>query len=73
MALNVVRNETSIEVAPLSVHIGAEIGGVDLTKPLPPEQIQDIKAALVKWKVVFFRNQMLDHDGQRDFPGNSVT
>ena len=67
MALNVVRNESSIEVAPLSVHIGAEIGGVDLTKPLPPEQVQEIKAALVKWKVVFFRNQMLDHDGQRDF------
>jgi len=80
MALNVVGNEPSIEVTPLSVHIGAEIGGVDLTKPLPPEQVKDINAALVKWKVVFFRDQMLDHDGHRDFarqfgdltPGHAV-
>jgi len=46
----------SIDVSPLSIYIGAEIGGVDLTQPLPEEQVRDIRAALLKWRVVFFRS-----------------
>lgn len=67
MALNAAADELSIEVSPLSIHTGAEIGGVDLTKPLPPEQINDIHDALLTWKVVFFRDQLLDHGQHRDF------
>jgi len=52
---------TSIDIRPLSVHAGAEIGGVDLTRPLPERQRADIRAALLRWKVVFFRDQFLDH------------
>jgi alpha-ketoglutarate-dependent taurine dioxygenase len=52
---------SSIDVAPLSIHIGAEISGVDLTRPLPPEQIRDIRATLLKWRVVFFRDQTMTH------------
>src|SRR5215472_2841352 len=51
----------SIEIVPLTLHIGAEIRGVDLTKPLPPQQVKDVRDAFLKWKVVFFRNQHLDH------------
>lgn len=51
----------SVQVHPMSVHIGAEISGVDLTQPLAQEQVSEIRAALLKWKVVFFRNQPLDH------------
>jgi len=51
----------TIEVAPLTLHIGAEIGGVDLTKPLPPDQSKEVREAFLKWKVVFFRGQHLDH------------
>jgi alpha-ketoglutarate-dependent taurine dioxygenase len=51
----------SIGVHPVTLHIGAEIDGVDLTRPLPDEQVSDIKAALNKWKVVFFRDQFIDH------------
>jgi taurine dioxygenase len=58
---------SSIEVSPLAIHIGAEIGGVDLTRPLPPEQVRDIRAALLKWKVVFFRDQKMTHQQQVDF------
>ena len=29
----------SIEIVPLTLHIGAEIRGVDLTKPLPPRAL----------------------------------
>lgn len=52
----------SLDVRPLSVHIGAEIDGVDLSAPLPPNQISEIWSALLQWKVVFFRNQRLDHE-----------
>ena len=30
----------SIDIVPLTLHIGAEIRGVDLTKPLPPQQVK---------------------------------
>ena len=53
--------QSQVQVKPLSVHIGAEIGGVDLTQPLSTAEVADIRAALLKWKVVFFRNQVLDH------------
>jgi len=45
----------------MSVFTGAEIFGVDLTQPLSPQRAKDIWAALLKWKVVFFRNQSIDH------------
>lgn len=51
----------AIEVVPLTLHIGAEIRGVDLTKPLPPGQLKAVRDAFLKWKVVFFRDQHLSH------------
>jgi alpha-ketoglutarate-dependent sulfate ester dioxygenase len=50
-----------IEVVPITLHIGAEIKGVDLKQPLPPGQQRAIRDAFLKWKVVFFRDQHLDH------------
>src|SRR5437868_4589089 len=52
---------TCVEVVPLTLHIGAEIRGVDLTKPLPLEQLKEVRDAFLKWKVIFFRGQSLDH------------
>ena len=51
-----------IAITPLSAHIGAEIHGVDLAKPLAPERVAAIRAALLKWRVVFFREQFLTHE-----------
>jgi taurine dioxygenase len=66
MSLQVLREpeaqqQAAVEVAPMAIHIGAEIRGVDLSRPLPPQQVSAIRAALVRWKVIFFRNQPLDH------------
>ena len=44
-----------VDVIPLSAHIGAEIRGVDLTQPLTTPQISAIRAALLKWRVIFPR------------------
>jgi alkyl sulfatase len=51
----------NIEIAPLTLHIGAEIRGVDLRNPLPAEQLRAVREAFLRWKVVFFRDQHLDH------------
>lgn len=51
----------TIDVRPLTLRIGAEIRGIDLKRPLPPAVVQEIHAAFVAWKVVFFRGQHLDH------------
>jgi hypothetical protein len=44
----------SLDVAPLTLHIGTEIQNVDLSRPLSDQHVADIKATLAKWKVVFF-------------------
>ncbi|MFB2895367.1 TauD/TfdA dioxygenase family protein [Aerosakkonemataceae cyanobacterium BLCC-F50] len=56
-----------IEVKPTSYYTGAEIGGVDLSSDLSDEVIAEIRQALLKWKVIFFRNQNIDHAAQIAF------
>ncbi len=51
----------SLEIRPMSVFTGAEIFGVDLKQPLSDRAVEEIRAALLKWKVVFFRAQHIDH------------
>ncbi|MEU3842555.1 TauD/TfdA family dioxygenase [Streptomyces sp. NPDC028635] len=50
-----------VEVRPVAGHIGAEIDGVDLAGELSAEAVAAIRAAVLRWKVVFFRGQRLDH------------
>lgn len=50
-----------IEVTPLTLHIGAEISGVDLNQELSPAAVSEITEAFVTWKVIFFRGQNMDH------------
>lgn len=52
----------SLDVIPLSTHIGAKIRGVDLTRALSTSEIAAIRQALLRWRVVFFREQFLTHD-----------
>ena len=51
-----------VEVLPMSQHTGAEIHGVDLSEPMDDSTISAIRAALLRWKVVFFRDQELTRD-----------
>ena len=52
-----------LEVEPLTATIGAEIGGVDLADDLDDTVVEEIREALLEWKVVFFRDQhRLDRD-----------
>ena len=67
MKSDTLSNESQVEVIPLSIHIGAEIGNVDLREPLSDAEVSDIRGALLKWKVVFFRDQPLTNRQHVDF------
>ena len=55
----------AIEVRPLTPVIGAEIFGVDLTRPLAASQVEALKAALIEHLVIFFRDQPLDFEAHK--------
>src|SRR5271154_3939725 len=57
----------TIKVTKLTPHIGAEIGGVDLSRPLGNQQFQEVHDALLENLVIFFRDQDLTHDQHKDF------
>ena len=57
----------NIEVKPIAGRIGAKIKGVNLAENLSDEIISEIRKALVEYKVIFFRGQELDANGQVDF------
>ena len=56
-----------ITVTPLAVSLGAEISGVSVAADLPDEVIDEIRRALVEYKVLFFRDQPLDAAGHVAF------
>ncbi|MCM1940554.1 TauD/TfdA family dioxygenase [Streptomyces sp. G3] len=58
------------EVVPQARTIGAEIRGVDLSRPLAPALREELNRALLEWKVLFFRAQHLTSGQQRDFARN---
>ncbi|MFG3164419.1 TauD/TfdA dioxygenase family protein [Streptomyces sp. NPDC048232] len=58
------------EVVPQARTIGAEIRGVDLSRPLGATLREELNRALLEWKVLFFRAQHLTSGQQRDFAGH---
>jgi taurine dioxygenase len=58
---------SKIEVKPLSPACGAEISGVDLSKPLSAHEVEAIKDAWGKHLVLVFRGQKVSQDDQLRF------
>jgi taurine dioxygenase len=56
-----------IKVTPLSPACGAEISGIDLSKPLSQDEVRAIRAAWGKHLVLVFRGQHLTEDDQLRF------
>jgi taurine dioxygenase len=54
----------AITVTPASPHIGAEIGNIDLTKPLSNQQLSELHQAFTEHLVIFFRDQRISFDDQ---------
>jgi len=49
----------TITAMPLSPHIGAEIGNIDLTKPLSEEEQEELREAFIRYQVIFLRDQVM--------------
>ncbi|WP_191490063.1 taurine dioxygenase [Pseudomonas sp. FEN] len=57
----------SLTITPLSAALGAQIDGIALNRPLTAEQRDAIQHALLKYQVLFFRNQPLNPLQQATF------
>lgn len=58
---------SKIEVVPNQLTIGAEIKGLDLTRPLSDNDFNSIYQALLQYKVIYFRDQKITTDQHIDF------
>jgi taurine dioxygenase len=56
--------KTSFSVEPLAPAIGAEIGNIDLSAPLDEDQYLALRAALLKHKLLVFRDQDITAEQQ---------
>src|SRR4051812_19830263 len=54
--------DLGLDIRPMAGHIGAEILGVDLTQTLSDDVVAAIRATLLRWKVVFFRDQFISQE-----------
>jgi taurine dioxygenase len=57
----------SFELRSITPHIGAEIRGIDLSKPLTDAQEKDVRRASSDWMVIAFRGQTLTREQHKDF------
>jgi len=67
--MNMMRNAPFqyIDATPVAGALGAELVGVDLSQDLPDEVLAEIRAALLEYQVIFFRNQALTPERQLAF------
>lgn len=56
-----------LSVKPLEPEIGAEISGVNLAQPISDAVRDEIKATILRYKVVFFRDQEINVEQQAAF------
>ena len=59
-----------LSVSPLTPTIGAQIEGIDLTQPLDAETRDALRAQLLEWKVLFFRDQDMTTEQHLAFSRN---
>jgi taurine dioxygenase len=58
---------SELTVTPLQPTIGAEIGGIDLSRTISDAVRDQIKAVILQYKVVFFRDQAITSEQQAAF------
>lgn len=57
----------SLRIVPLGEHVGAEVRGIDLSRPISAAEFQDVNDALVEHGVLVFRDQDLPPAMHVDF------
>lgn len=61
---------TALTVSPLTPVIGAEVAGIDLSRPLARAEIAVLRGGLLEWKVLFFRDQDITTEQHLAFARN---
>lgn len=61
------KTRSGLSLRVLQPTIGAEIENIDLRLPVPDELRDELRSALLKYKVLFFRNQDITSEQQADF------
>jgi taurine dioxygenase len=56
-----VSTSTDLDIAPIAGYLGAEVSGISLAEEISPENAARLRDALFEYKVLFFRDQPLDH------------
>jgi len=64
------RNTGPITVTKLHPLFGAEVSGIDITRPLSPREFGPIRAAFEEHSVLLFRDQPMDDEKQIQFSDN---
>jgi alpha-ketoglutarate-dependent 2,4-dichlorophenoxyacetate dioxygenase len=57
----------AITICPVTPTFAAEIGDIDLSKPLDPSEVSEVKDAFTKYAVLIFPDQHLSQDQHLDF------
>src|ERR1700686_5412996 len=65
--VNTPDSESPLDVEPVGGRIGAEVRDIALSRATDDRTIAAIRAALVRHKVLFFRNQQLDDQEHEAF------
>src|SRR5262245_60029859 len=60
-------DQVGVMTSPLAGSIGAEISGVDLASTLSDAKVARVRQALLRYKVIFIRDQQLDYAAQVAF------
>ena len=59
--------KSSLRVEKIGTHLGAEIHGLDLTRPISAAELRAVRKAFVEHEVLVFRNQELSRQQYIDF------
>ena len=59
-----------LTILPMTPTIGAEVEGIDLSRPLDASTVSALRRALLDWKVLFFRDQDITTDQHLAFARN---
>src|ERR1700737_5339861 len=60
----------TVTIRQLQAHFFGEVSGVDLRKPLTPQEARDIEAGMDQYAVLLFRNQNITDEQQLAFALN---
>ncbi|MFN3766853.1 MAG: TauD/TfdA dioxygenase family protein [Ectopseudomonas guguanensis] len=67
LAVATVQQVPQLDIHPVAGRIGAEIRGLKLSATLDADSVEAIQQALLRHKVIFFRDQQLDDQSQEAF------